>query len=168
MQIFFKTNLYWAVFIVILKYNIYWFSNLIITMKKIFLSLLLCCILVSCSWENTQTKSITESIEQVSVTDFQKSIWENESIIIDLRTTPELQETWIIAWAQQIDFYDSNFKNNLDMLDKNASYLIYCRSGSRSWNTLELMKSLWFQNVKELEWWISNWIWQNKETSLFN
>ncbi|MFA6601860.1 MAG: rhodanese-like domain-containing protein [Candidatus Paceibacterota bacterium] len=52
--------------------------------------------------------------------------------------------------AINMDFYSSNFSAQLDTLDKSQSYLIYCRSGHRSGQALEIMKGLGFANVADL------------------
>ncbi|GAG61563.1 unnamed protein product, partial [marine sediment metagenome] len=46
-----------------------------------------------------------------------------------------------------LDYYSDTFRNNLDKLDKNKMHLIYCRSGRRSENALNIMKELDFREV---------------------
>jgi len=147
-------------------------------MKKIFIILSLIFVLASCSdvdlnnrtdlqSNNIQnTVSVTEknvdiskpSLLNVSLDTFKTELAKNDSIVIDLRTTKELEKTWIISWAKQIDYYASDFKDKLNSLDKNKKYLIYCASGWRSGQTLWLMKNLWFTNVYELRWWMNGWL----------
>ena len=67
-------------------------------------------------------------------------------IIIDVRTPEEFAEGYIKN-AINIDFYAETFRDELDKLDRNQTYLIYCRSGSRSGNTLEVMAELNFRAV---------------------
>ena len=45
----------------------------------------------------------------------------------------------------------------LQELDKNRSYYIYCRTGSRSSNTCELMKEMGFTNSYNLLGGITEW-----------
>lgn len=107
-------------------------------------------------------------IERVFIWEFKTELDKNSSIVLDLRTTDELEKTWTILWSKQIDFYSSNFKEKLNSLDKNKKYLIYCKSGNRSSKTLSLMKDLWFTNVLELQWWINNWIASWKKTITYS
>ena len=74
----------------------------------------------------------------------------DEIILIDIRTKEEFYENHI-SGAINIDFYGNNFRENLNKLDKNLNYLIYCRSGSRTSQTLLLMEELGFKNVFDLD-----------------
>jgi len=110
-------------------------------------------------WNDTLTEKKSEefrSIWSYSINEFKKKI-NKDYILIDLRTSWEIKD-WYIEWVDlQIDYYNNNFKSKIEKLDKTKKYLIYCRSWSRSWNALYLMKNLWFKNVHDLIWWISAW-----------
>lgn len=71
-------------------------------------------------------------------------------IIIDIRTKDEFNE-YHISNAINIDFYSQFFSDEIDALDRNKTYLIYCRSGHRSGtatdNALNLMLNMGFTNV---------------------
>ncbi len=56
-----------------------------------------------------------------------------------------------------IDFYSPDFEAQLDTLDKDAEYLVYCRSGNRSSQAMSMFKDLGFANVTELEGGIITW-----------
>ena len=81
-------------------------------------------------------------LKRIQRTEFKKELSVPGITLIDLRTPKELEETGIIEGAKNIDFYASDFQNKLNTLDKDKKYLIYCRSGNRSSQTLEKMKSL--------------------------
>ena len=70
--------------------------------------------------------------------------------ILDVRTPGEFSGG-AIEGATNLDFYDSNFSQKLDVLDKDKTYLVYCRSGNRSKSALSAMKQLKFQRVYELD-----------------
>ena len=77
--------------------------------------------------------------------------------IIDVRTEEEYAGGHL-ANAAQIDFYKTDvFKNYLGTLDKNAKYLIYCRSGNRSRNAMEVMRNKGFISVADLAGGITAW-----------
>ena len=79
------------------------------------------------------------------------------SKIIDVRTPQEFQEFRIPA-SENIDFYDpQNFLKKINLLDKDASYFLYCKSGVRSYNSCLIMKDMGFENVYNLAGGISNW-----------
>lgn len=108
--------------------------------------------------KQTETTKLEQNIKTVDVTEFKKYLKQNDITLIDLRTPQELKETWVInPKAINFDVYNPNFPQKIGQLDKNKTYLIYCRSGSRSGRVREYMKQLWFKNVIELQWWIINW-----------
>ena len=79
------------------------------------------------------------------------------SKIIDVRTPQEFQE-FRIPESENIDFYDpQNFIKKITLLDKDASYFLYCKSGVRSYNSCIIMKDMGFENVYNLAGGISNW-----------
>jgi rhodanese-related sulfurtransferase len=67
-------------------------------------------------------------------------------VILDVRTPEEFSEEHI-AGAVNIDFYADTFRDEMDELDKDKTYLVYCRSGGRSGNTMEIMEDLGFQEA---------------------
>ena len=70
--------------------------------------------------------------------------------IIDVRTSEEFQ-AGAMEGAININLYEPNFQEELKKLDKAKTYLIYCRSGSRSKVVLEVMEQLGFETVYELD-----------------
>jgi len=67
-------------------------------------------------------------------------------ILIDVRTPGEYNSGHI-ANSTLIDFLSPSFEDNINKLEKNKTYLIYCRSGNRSASALKTMKELGFDNV---------------------
>lgn len=70
-------------------------------------------------------------------------------IIIDVRTPAEVA-AGSIKNSINIDFRNENFKSEILKLAKNATYKLYCRSGNRSGQALQLMKDLGFKNLQNL------------------
>ncbi|CAM2009132.1 rhodanese-like domain-containing protein [Acanthopleuribacter pedis] len=79
-----------------------------------------------------------------------------DGVLLDVRKPNEFQEGHIEG-AQNIDFYSETFKDDLDELDRNKTYLVYCRSGGRSGRTSDLMKKMGFQRVYDLRGGIIAW-----------
>ena len=77
-------------------------------------------------------------------------------VIIDVRTLEEFNEGHIEN-AINIDFYSEAFKEDLDKLDKDKIYFIYCRSGNRSGRAMPIMKELGFKEVYHLSVGIQEW-----------
>ena len=88
----------------------------------------------------------------------------SENIILDVRTKEECSESKIPG-SLNIDYYSENFKDNLDKLNKNLNYYIYCRSGNRSGKTVIILRDKGFKNVYNLEGGILAW---KKENYIIN
>lgn len=67
-------------------------------------------------------------------------------VILDVRTAEEYAGGRIEK-AVNLDYYSETFANELDNLDKDKIYLIYCRSGNRSGKALDIMEELGFAEV---------------------
>lgn len=67
-------------------------------------------------------------------------------VIVDVRTPSEYGTRHIIG-TLNIDYYAATFASQLDALDKNKAYLIYCASGNRSGNAHDTMLGLGFHEV---------------------
>lgn len=78
-------------------------------------------------------------------------------VVIDVRTPAEYAAGRLEAVNLHLDFYAPDFKDQLAKLDKNAAYLLYCRSGNRSGQALGLMKGMGFTDVRHIDGGISAW-----------
>jgi len=82
---------------------------------------------------------------------------EEDCLIIDVRTSEEFEQLRLPN-SINIDFYNpQDFMQELEKLDKNKIYYIYCRTGSRSANTCELMKEIGFAKTYNLLGGITEW-----------
>ena len=95
--------------------------------------------------------------------DLDQTTWTRQShsdenaIILDVRT-PEEFETSRIPNSKNIDFYNpQNFMLEIEKLDKDNSYYVYCRTGVRSANSCQLMNELGFDKVYNLLGGIVEW-----------
>lgn len=99
-------------------------------------------------------------IEDISVQEAYDLIRANEGNpdfeIIDVRTPQEYAEGHLEN-SLLIDFYEDTFREDLDMLDKNKRYLIYCRSGNRSGQARDIMQELGFKEVYNMVGGIVQW-----------
>ncbi len=77
-------------------------------------------------------------------------------IIIDVRTPQEYYESRIDN-SILIDIYNPDFQSEIEKLDKNAKYLVYCRSGRRSLHAVRYMNSIGIKNAFNLEGGIIAW-----------
>ena len=95
--------------------------------------------------------------------DLEQEIWKNKlysdsnSVTLDVRTPDEFN-TSRISNSVNIDFYNPQlFMEEVQKLDKNVSYFVYCRTGVRSANSCLLMKELGFNNTYNLIGGIVDW-----------
>jgi rhodanese-related sulfurtransferase len=78
-------------------------------------------------------------------------------IILDVRTSLEFHDGHIEG-ALSIDVNLPSFSEELEQLDRNATYLVYCRSGNRSRTALAIMEGLGFTRVYHLTNGITEWV----------
>lgn len=71
-------------------------------------------------------------------------------ILIDVRTPKEYSEGHIEG-STMIDYKNSSFDAEISKLDKDQTYLIYCRSGNRSGKAVHKMIGLGFTDVTNME-----------------
>ena len=107
-------------------------------------------------YPETQNQIIENITPEEAYSLIQKNMNNKKFIILDVRT-PEEFASEHIEKAVNLDYYSATFKNDLDQLDKNSAYLIYCKSGNRSGNTLNIMKDLDFREVYNMLGGIVNW-----------
>ena len=95
--------------------------------------------------------------------DLEQEIWKNKldsdsnSVTLDVRTPDEFN-TSRISNSVNIDFYNPQlFMEEVQKLDKNVSYFVYCRTGVRSANSCLLMKELGFSKTYNLIGGIVDW-----------
>lgn len=107
---------------------------------------------------NTDTE--TQILKDITVEEANTLIHENNEnqnfIILDIRTLDEYVSGHIEN-SIMIDYYSDNFENELDELDKNKTYLIYCRTGRRTGLALDIMEELGFYEVFNMLGGITEW-----------
>lgn len=70
----------------------------------------------------------------------------NNIVILDVRTPGEFAAGHLEK-AINLDLYSPSFKSRLAELDKNKTYIIYCRTGSRGSAALGTMTAMGFGKV---------------------
>jgi rhodanese-related sulfurtransferase len=82
---------------------------------------------------------------------------DSQVVVVDVRTADECQEG-VIPGALLVDFYqEEKMKQAMQNWDPSRTYLVYCRSGGRSGQTLDLMKARGFKRVYHLEGGMNAW-----------
>jgi len=103
-----------------------------------------------------ETATIEDITPQEAFTLIQNNQNNPDFVIIDVRTQEEFDREHIEN-ATNINFYSEFFRDMLNNLDKNKTYLVYCRSGGRSGSALDIMAELNFKEVYNILGGINQW-----------
>lgn len=101
---------------------------------------------ISCKAQEEKSEVTVLSIEEA------KSILieDPEAVFLDVRTPEEFNEGHIEG-AVLINFFDEDFKEQVEALDKDKPVYIYCRSGNRSQKAGMILTQMGFQKVYNIE-----------------
>lgn len=77
-------------------------------------------------------------------------------VLLDVRSPKEVANG-AIEGSVNINFHDSDFKEQIAKLSKEKKYLVYCHSGGRSSKALKLMTKQGFTVVYNLDGGITAW-----------
>ena len=91
-----------------------------------------------------------DSIQVLSIEKFEKMMSKKKNRLVDVRTPEEVSEGQI-AGALNINFLGENFASEIQNLNKNETYLLYCRSGARTRKAADAMQKMGFKHVYMLE-----------------
>lgn len=146
------------------------------TIKKVFLILLISTISVGCQGSqksnlntNTDGNDIQTSSELKSDSIVQTKTGEVHIItpaefkeksvnhsIVDIRTPFEFKRGYIKG-AENINYYNRDFLEQMSKFDKNEPIYIYCRSGNRTSSASRKLSKLGFKEIYDLRGGILNW-----------
>lgn len=77
-------------------------------------------------------------------------------IILDVRTPKEYNDSHIEN-SLNINYKSKNFKEEIEKLDKNNKYIVYCHSGRRSSDAIKIMEKSGFTDLKNISGGIRAW-----------
>lgn len=84
----------------------------------------------------------------------------NGAIILDVRTKGEFEEGYI-PHAINMEIGEMS-EEEIEKLDKEKTYILYCRSGGRSSRASQMLDFLGFKNVYNLEGGYMGWVEKKK------
>ena len=93
-------------------------------------------------WSSGTTQGV--GVRTVSATEAVKVL--DSRVVIDVRGPDEVAEGAIVG-ATVLDFNAGEFQAKIGGYNRNAAYLVYCRSGNRSGQAVAIMKELGFTDV---------------------
>lgn len=96
-------------------------------------------------------------VQNVDADTFKSYVDGKKGVLIDLRTSDEIESKGMIPGALVIDYLGKNSEKEIAKLDKKKTYLIYCAGGGRSGECAALMTKLGFKEVVNLEKGYGDW-----------
>ena len=110
--------------------------------------------------DNTPPEAPTQIIADITVQEALTLIEDNQDnpdfVILDVRTHEEFAPGHIEN-ATNIDKNSETFQDEINNLDKDKIYLVYCGSGGRSASALAIMQELGFMEAYNMLGGISQW-----------
>lgn len=77
-------------------------------------------------------------------------------VLLDVRTGGE-HRAERLAGSVNLDFRSPTFREEAARLDRDKTYLVYCRTGNRSSGSVKILRELGFRDVRHLSGGISAW-----------
>ena len=96
---------------------------------------------------NSQTD---EAIKVLNANEFRDAVHNKKVQLVDVRTANEYKSGHIKN-AKNIDFFSSNFKNEISKLDQDKPIYVYCGSGSRSKQSTKKLSAMGFKEIYDLK-----------------
>ena len=82
-----------------------------------------------------------DSIQVLSLAEFEKMSSKRKAKILDVRTPEEVAEGHLLG-STTVNFLSPDFSKEVEALNKNKTYLLYCRSGSRTRKAADAMQKM--------------------------
>lgn len=123
--------------------------------KLLFLTSFLLVGLMSCQSQNEEkpmnnSDQADPGFQEINVSEFNSKMSDADVVILDVRTPEETAEGKIEG-AMELNFYDEDFAAEVAKLDKDKTYLVYCRSGKRSFKACTIMAEQGFPKLYSLD-----------------
>ena len=102
-------------------------------------------------------KKKRKMFDNINAAVFEREIEGNpDAILLDVRTPDEFNSGHLPK-ALNVDINDPSFMEEIEKLDKSKQYLVYCRSGARSYNACNIMSNNGFGKVANMMGGIISW-----------
>jgi rhodanese-related sulfurtransferase len=108
----------------------------------------------------TEGNDIMDLISEISVEKAESIIQnfkgQDEFVILDIRTKDEYNNG-CIEDAVNFDYYNPDFNMMLELMNKHKTYLVYCRSGVRSKDAVDIMSEMGFKKIYHMHEGLEGW-----------
>ena len=85
------------------------------------------------------------SSDRLSASEFADRVTKDD-VVIDVRTDAEFEQAHLEG-ARQVNLQAPDFQQQIDALDRDQTYYLYCRSGGRSGKAVGMMRQMGFADV---------------------
>lgn len=110
----------------------------------------------SVAQDNATTIQSAPVHEDISAEAFAEKLTDPDFVLIDVRTPGEFAEGHLKG-ALNINFNDPDFATTMNKMDKDKTYLVYCRSGARSNGAANVMLMQGFKTIYTLKGGLLSW-----------
>ena len=100
----------------------------------------------SCQSSAQQNNESQAVFKNIGIDEFEKMMEDEGVVVLDVRTPPETAQG-MIEGAIELDIKNPDFVQQIQTLDKDKTYLIYCRSGRRSLTACNIMAEQGFSKL---------------------
>lgn len=126
----------------------------VLSMRIVNYSFYFLTLFASCSNAQQRDQATHQSLDAQT---FQRKLQTTaDAVVLDVRTPDEVKQGKIPG-ATNIDFYSDDFKTKVSALDKNKTYFVYCARGGRSSEAVDIMSSLGFTKLVNLDGGFTRW-----------
>lgn len=106
--------------------------------------------------KRSSKKGIEELEPKEVFTEIEKHRNNPDFVVLDVRTPKEYQKEHLEN-AKLIDIKSSRFEDEIEKLDKDKEYFIYCKAGARGCKATGIMQNKGFKKVINIAGGINNW-----------
>jgi rhodanese-related sulfurtransferase len=122
-------------------------------MKNLFLITVL---LFTCFFYNCKEQKKSSNLQLITSGEMEELLNLEDVQLVDVRTPSEFNAGHVPD-AQNINFYDENFDQQIETLDKSKPIIVYCKSGGRSAKCASKLVEKGFEKIYDLEGGFSQW-----------
>lgn len=119
-------------------------------MKGVFLMLFAGLMLFSCDTRSQSAAAGANAFQDIDVPEFVELMEQEDVLVLDVRTPGETAQG-IIEGALEINVNGPDFQRRIQELDREKTYLVYCRSGRRSQVACKRMHEEGFNKLYNLK-----------------
>jgi phage shock protein E len=112
--------------------------------------LLIFFIVITASCKSQDNKTNPAIAKNIGVQEFATMLNSHPGFLLDVRTKKEVA-AGIIAGAVNINLFDEDFGNKISALDKSTPVYVYCATGGRSEEAMQILNKKGFTEVYNLD-----------------